>query len=153
MIWLFPGKDVPITAKNICQCLETAKSYASEEMIPKVKYFSSVPYVLQMMEADERGLSWLQSMEIVGVGGAALPAEVGDRMVKAGVNLISRFGSAECGFLLSSFRDFATDKDWQYLRDYNPPSLVDFEVRDGDLAELVVKPGWPHMVWTRSITR
>lgn len=146
MIWLFPGKDVPITARNICQCLDVAKSYASEEMIPKVKYFSSVPYVLQMMEAEEEGLAWLQEMDIVGVGGAALPAEVGDRLVKKDVNLISRFGSAECGFLLSSFRDFVRDKDWQYLRDYNPPSLVDFEPRDGNLAELVVKPGWPHMV-------
>ncbi|KAH3916116.1 hypothetical protein HBI56_037760 [Parastagonospora nodorum] len=145
MIWLFPAKDVPITARNICQCLDVAKSYSSEEMIPKVKYFSSVPYVLQMMESDKQGLGWLQCMDIVGVGGAALPAEVGDRMVKAGVNLISRFGSAECGFLLSSFRDFQLDQDWQYLRNYNPPSLVDFEPRDGDLAELIVKPGWPHM--------
>jgi acyl-coenzyme A synthetase/AMP-(fatty) acid ligase len=146
MIWLFPGRDVPITARNICQCLDTARLYASGEMIPKVKYFSSVPYVLQMMEADEKGLCWLQKMELVGVGGAALPAEVGDRLVKQGVNLISRFGSAECGFLLSSFRDFSADKDWQYLRNYNPPNLVQFEPRDDDLAELVVKPGWPHMV-------
>jgi acyl-CoA synthetase (AMP-forming)/AMP-acid ligase II len=146
MIWLFPGKDVPITAWNICQCLEAAGSYSSEEMIPKVKYFSSVPYVLQMMEADEKGLKWLQGMDIVGVGGAALPTEVGDRMVKQGVNLISRFGSAECGFLLSSFRNFSMDKDWQYLRDYNPQSLVEFELRDDNLAELIVKPGWPHMV-------
>jgi acyl-coenzyme A synthetase/AMP-(fatty) acid ligase len=146
MIWLFPGKNVPITALNICQCLDVAKSYSSEEMIPKVKYFSSVPYVLQMMEEDKKGLEWLQGMEIVGVGGAALPAEIGGRMIKAGVNLISRFGSAECGFLLSSFRDFARDKDWQYLRNYNPPNLVEFEPRDDNLAELVVKPGWPHMV-------
>ncbi|KAF2832024.1 acetyl-CoA synthetase-like protein [Ophiobolus disseminans] len=145
MIWLFPGKDVPITARNICQCLEVTRAYSAEEMIPKVKYFSSVPYVLQMMEANEKGLGWLQEMDIVGVGGAALPAEVGDRLVKTGVNLISRFGSAECGFLLSSYRDFAADNDWQYLRNYNPPSLVDFESRDNNLAELVVKPGWPHM--------
>lgn len=146
LIWLFPGKDVPITARNICQCLDVAKLYSSGEMIPKVKYFSSVPYVLQMMEADESGLHWLRQMEIVGVGGAALPAEVGDRLVKKGVHLISRFGSAECGFLLSSFRNFATDDDWQYLRNYNPPKLVAFEARDDGLAELVVNPGWPHMV-------
>jgi acyl-coenzyme A synthetase/AMP-(fatty) acid ligase len=152
MIWLFPGKDVPITARNICQCLDIAKSYSSEEVIPKVKYFSSVPYVLQMMEADKKGLSWLQNMDIVGVGGAALPAEVGDRMVKAGVNLISRFGSAECGFLLSSFRDFSGDDGWQYLRNYNPPNLVDFVPRDDDLAELVVKAGWPHLVCYTSPT-
>jgi acyl-coenzyme A synthetase/AMP-(fatty) acid ligase len=146
LIWMFPGKDVPITARNICQCLQVAKSYSSEKMMPKVKYFSSVPYVLQMMEADENGLQWLQQMEIVGVGGAALPVEVGDKLVKKGINLISRFGSAECGFLLSSFRDFATDQDWQYLRNYNPPKLVEFEPRDDGLAELVIKPGWPHMV-------
>jgi acyl-coenzyme A synthetase/AMP-(fatty) acid ligase len=146
MIWLFPGKDVPITARNICSSLDVAKSYASTEGLPKVKYFSSVPYILQMMEAEERGLELLRGMEIVGVGGAALPAEVGDRLVKNKVNLISRFGSAECGFLLSSYRDFEADKDWQYLRNYNPPKLVEFEKRDDDLAELVIKPGWPHMV-------
>ncbi|KAI4642096.1 putative NRPS-like protein biosynthetic cluster [Alternaria ventricosa] len=145
MIWLFPGKDVPITARNICECLDVAKTYAATEGLPKVKYFSSVPYVLQMMEADEKGLQLLQDMDIVGVGGAALPAEVGDRLVKSRVNLISRFGSAECGFILSSYRDFAADDDWQYLRNYNPPKLVEFEKREGDLAELIIKPGWPHM--------
>ncbi|KAH7077084.1 male sterility protein-domain-containing protein [Paraphoma chrysanthemicola] len=153
MIWLFPGKDVPITARNICYCLDSAKSYASEEMVPKVKYFSSVPYVLQMMEADEQGLCWLQNMDIVGVGGAALPAEVGDRLVKRRVNLISRFGSAECGFLLSSFREFTADPDWQYLRNYNPPDLMQFEPREDNLAELVVKPGWPHMVTISNSTK
>jgi len=146
LIWLFPAKDVPITARNICSCLYTAQSYATTLGLPEVKYFSSVPYVLQMMEADKRGLGLLQGMEIVGVGGAALPAEVGDRLVKNRVNLISRFGSAECGFILSSYRDFATDHDWQYLRNYNPPKLLDFEKQEDGLAELVIKPGWPHMV-------
>jgi acyl-CoA synthetase (AMP-forming)/AMP-acid ligase II len=147
MIWLFPGKDVPITARNICKCLDIAEKLAANGSCPEVKYFSSVPYVLQMMEADKQGLRALQSMEIVGVGGAALPAEVGDRLVKENVNLISRFGSAECGFLLSSYRDFSSDGEWQYLRNYNPMKLLDFESRDDSLSELVVKPGWPHMVW------
>ncbi|KAF1838624.1 acetyl-CoA synthetase-like protein [Decorospora gaudefroyi] len=145
LIWLFPSKDVPTTARNICKSLNVARSYAATEGLPKVKYFSSVPYVLQMMEADEEGLELLQGMDIVGVGGAALPAEVGNRLVKKGVNLVSRFGSAECGFLLSSHRDSATDREWQYLRNYNPPQLVDFEKRDNNLAELVIKLGWPHM--------
>lgn len=146
LIWLFPGKTVPITARNICKSLEVAASYCSTDGLPAVKYFSSVPYVLQMMESDEQGLSMLQNMEIVGVGGAALPEEVGDRLAKSGVNLISRFGSAECGFVMSSFRDFSVDNDWQYLRNYNPPKLLNFEPRDDGLAELVIKPGWPHMV-------
>lgn len=140
MIWLFPSKDIPITASNLCDCLEVADSYSKAQ----VKYFSSVPYVLQMMEADEAGVAWLRRMDIVGVGGAALPTEVGDRLVKKGVDLISRFGSAECGFLLSSYRDFATDSDWRYLRNYNPPNLLEFEPREDGLAELIVKPGWPH---------
>ena len=142
MIWLFPSKDVPITARNIHGCLKVAELYPHAE----VKYFSSVPYILQMMEADPTGVTLLQRMEIVGVGGAALPAEVGDRLVEKGVNLVSRFGSAECGFLLSSYRDLATDGDWQYLRNYNPTDVLEFEPRADGLAELIIKPGWPHMV-------
>lgn len=146
-IWLFPGKDMPITARNISKCLDVANSCASNETQPRVKYFSSVPYVLQLMEADEYGLEMLKRMDIVGVGGAALPVEVGDRLVRNHVNLISRFGSAECGFLLSSFREFEKDQEWQYLRNYNPTELLTFESRENGLSELVVKPGWPHMVW------
>lgn len=143
---LFPSKDLPITARNICKCLKAANEYATEKEQSHVKYFSSVPYVLQMMASDEDGLAELQNMEIVGVGGAALPTEIGNRLVDQNVNLISRFGSAECGFLLSSYRSFGTDKDWQYLRNYSPTQILDFRNWDDDLAELIVKRGWPHMV-------
>ncbi|CAD0032176.1 unnamed protein product [Aureobasidium pullulans] len=85
-------------------------------------------------------------MDIVGVGGAALPDEVGDRMVGKGINLISRFGSAECGFLMSSHRDYSKDKAWQYLRSDEGAEFLTFEKNEDDLAELVIKPGWPHMV-------
>jgi thioester reductase-like protein len=90
-------------------------------------------------------------MDIVGVGGAALPAEVGDRLVSQGVSLISRFGSAECGFLLSSQRAYSEDKHWQYLRlAVGAEKYLRFEKQpdglDGEgLAELIVLPGWPHM--------
>ncbi|KAK3631936.1 hypothetical protein LTR56_012409 [Elasticomyces elasticus] len=145
-IWLFPGKKVPITAANICKCLQLASR--SEGMDP-VKYFSSVPYVLQMMEQFPEGLQRLQKMDIVGVGGAALPDEVGDRLVKNNVNLISRFGSAEYGFLLSSHRDYGHDKSWQYLRVASgAEKYISFESQQSDaegLAELVVLPEWPHM--------
>ena len=145
-IWLFPGKDLPITARNIGKCLNVANACSSNAQAPAVKYFSSVPYVLQMMESDREGLELLRSMDVVGVGGAALPPGIGNRLVDSDVRLISRFGSAECGFLLSSYRDFTKDKDWQYLRNYNPAELLSFESRGDGLCELVVKPGWPHMV-------
>ncbi|KAK5112939.1 hypothetical protein LTR62_003761 [Meristemomyces frigidus] len=150
MITLFPGKKVPITASNIVKCLDVAASHRKSGQTPPVKYFASVPYVLQMMEADERGLQYLQSMDIVGVGGAALPADVGDKLGNNHVNLISRFGSAECGFLLSSHREYSKDNEWQYLRVASgAEKYLKFETQASDdgqaLAELVILPGWPHM--------
>jgi thioester reductase-like protein len=145
MIWLFPGAGVPITPSNIVHCLKIAEDSQKFQNTPPVKYFSSVPYVLQMMAADEKGLHDLQQMDIVGVGGAALPSEIGDKLVEQNVNLISRFGSAECGFLMSSHRDYAKDKEWQYLRPGEGVDAISFEQRDDGLSELVVLPGWPHM--------
>jgi acyl-CoA synthetase (AMP-forming)/AMP-acid ligase II len=145
MIWLFPGKDVPITAKNINRCLDLAKDHSDHGSVPHVKYFSSVPYVLQMMAGKEEVLDHLRKMDIVGVGGAALPSEVGDEIVKQGVNLISRFGSAECGFLMSSHRDYEQDHGWQFLRPGSAGHLL-FEKREDGHSELIVLKGWPHMV-------
>ncbi|KAF2141900.1 uncharacterized protein K452DRAFT_318826 [Aplosporella prunicola CBS 121167] len=148
LIWLFPGKELPITASSIISCLDTAKAASDRGETPLVRYFSSVPYVLQMMEADSKGLEYLTSMDIVGVGGAALPTEVGDRLVKKGVNLISRFGSAECGFLMSSHRDYAKDKEWQCLRSDFGADKIRFEKQDDGTSELVIMSGWPHKAKT-----
>lgn len=146
LIWLFPGKELPITAANVNSCLETAKLSSDRGEAPPVAFFSSVPYVLQMMEADAKGLRHLKGMDIVGVGGAALPAEVGDRLVGQGVNLISRYGSAECGFVMSSHRDYKLDRDWQYLRSSSGAESLRFEKQDDGTSELIVLPGWPHLV-------
>lgn len=148
MIWLFPGKNVSITATHIIRCLKVARLATNENRSPPVKYFSSVPYVLQMMEADARGLEWLKHMSVVGVGGAALPSEVGDRLVEHEINLVSRFGSAECGFLLSSHRRYDVDHAWQYLRldpKDNPELTFQPQCDDSGLYELVVCPSWPHL--------
>lgn len=144
MIWLFPGADVPITASNALKSLGCARKSAETHQTPEVKYFSSVPYVLQMLAAEDKGLYTLRQMGLVGVGGAALPQAVGDDLVQKGVNLVSRFGSAECGFLLSSHRDYTADKEWQYLRSNASPYLK-FKTQEDGLAELVILPSWPHM--------
>ena len=144
MIWLFPGADVPITASNVLKSLECAQRSVETHQTPRVKYFSSVPYVLQLLAAEEKGLRILRHMELVGVGGAALPQESGDDLVQKGVNLVSRFGSAECGFLMSSHREYGTDKEWQYLRS-NASSHLNFEPQEDGLAELIILPFWPHM--------
>lgn len=166
-VWLFPGHALPITAANVGACLDAAAAAAAakeaeeeEGALPPVGYFSSVPYVVQMLDADASGAGMrrLRSMELVGVGGAALPAEVGDRLVKKGVRLVSRYGSAECGFLMSSHREYETDREWQYLRcDEAGGKHLRFEPGEGDggkgLAELVVSPGWPHMVSGFDVSR
>jgi thioester reductase-like protein len=146
LIWLFPGKELPITATNVNKCLEVAAASAQAGRSPPVKYFSSVPYILQMIAEDKIGLEYLRNMDIVGVGGAALPTEVGDNLVKQGVNLISRFGSAECGFLMSSHRNYEEDEEWQYLRSDAGAEYLKFETNDNGLSELVIKSDWPHMV-------
>ncbi|KAL8994606.1 MAG: hypothetical protein Q9169_005468 [Polycauliona sp. 2 TL-2023] len=99
-----------------------------------------------MVSAEPEGMQMLQSMEIVGVGGAAVPQDVGDSLVNNGVNLVSRFGSAECGFLLSSHREYEKDKEWQYLRSHTLGLLTFEKQQDGSgLSELIIRPGWPYM--------
>lgn len=130
--------------------MEVAEQATTEEKAARVRYFSCVPYVLQMLSNQYSGLKMLKKMDIVGVGGAALSKTLGDRLVEAGVPLISRFGSAECGFLMSSYRDFDTDKDWDYLRYDLHSERLAFEACDDDsgLSELIVKPTWPHLAKT-----
>jgi thioester reductase-like protein len=143
-IWFFPEGHAPITGANIIRAIDFARAHSS---IP-VKYFSSVPYVLQMLCEEYGGIEALQTMDLVGVGGAALPSAIGDKLVNSDVNLLSRMGSAECGFLMSSHRDYADDKDWQFLRAIDDPKLIEFEARENGLSELVVKPGWPFLIKT-----
>ena len=147
MIWLFPGASQPVTTQNILKCISTAKISAKTHHCPPIKYFSSVPYVLEMLSDENDGRAMLKKMAVVGVGGASLSSSVGDSLVSDGINLISRFGSAECGFLLSSHRHFVMDKGWQYLRLPSGTIHLQFEEQnDGSgLSELVVLKGWPHM--------
>lgn len=87
-IHFFPLHRLPVTAANVRRALETAGQ--------SVVYFFTVPYILKLLvEADEVDL--LASMRIVSTGGAPLSDELGERLVKAGVPLVSRYGSSECG--------------------------------------------------------
>ena len=147
LIWLFPAAHVPITTRNVLHCLTAAREATLIASTATVAYFATVPYILQMLADDRDGMEALKEMKIVSVGGAALSPPIGDQLVEQGVNLVSRFGSAECGFLLSSRRDYETDKDWQYLRLSPQSKYLVFEGSADDLddAELIVKQGWPHI--------
>ncbi|KAL9131179.1 MAG: hypothetical protein Q9217_000832 [Psora testacea] len=150
MIWLFPGvQDKPITADNVLRAIDVTERfckdypYGSYEEGARVRYLTCVPFIVEIIAEKPEGLNVLRKMELVGVGGAALSTAVGDRLVGNGVNLISRYGSAECGFIFSSRRNYDTDKEWEYLRLYLSTSLR-LEIQENGLAELVIQ-GWPFM--------
>lgn len=142
MIWFFPKRTMPITSDNIILAVNNARRRSANAC---VKYLSSVPYVLQMLREVEggSGVELLQSMDLVEVGGAPLPPAVGDDLVKSGVKLLSRIGSAECGFLMPSHSIYDEDSEWQYLRVVDDPDLLAFKPREDGLSGLVVKPDWP----------
>lgn len=112
-----------------------------------IKYFLSVPFILAMLSKEQTGIDYLASMNLVSTGGAPLPEPVGDLLVSKQVPLVSRLGSSECGFLMSSHRDFGNDQQWSWLRIEDPltEQLLDFK-EDSDnpgLAELIVTAKWP----------
>jgi len=49
---------------------------------------------------------------------------------------------------MSSHRDYAKDKEWQYLRSSQGSDALSFEKQEDGTSELIVMPGWPHMVST-----
>lgn len=97
------------------------------------------------MTSEEKGLKHLQWIDIVGVGGAAMPSEVGETLTERGVNLISRFGSAECCFLMSSHREYSKVKEWEYLGFAQVGEFLYFKARENGPSELVIQQGWPHI--------
>ena len=142
LIWLFPGiGDVPITGDNVLAAVDAVKK---DNFGTKLSYFTAVPYVLELLAPRSDGCEMLRSMDLVGVGGAAMSTKLGDHLVREqSIHLVSRYGSAECGFILSSFRDIPFDTEWQYLRQYDSQYLR-FEPQEGGVAELVLQ-NWPFM--------
>ncbi|KAJ9479135.1 NRPS-like enzyme [Pseudozyma hubeiensis] len=143
-IFFHPTADPgALSTSAICQAIAACK-------VP-ISYFLSVPYILDMLfaERSDEGRCMLASMQLVSTGGAPLPQQLGDDMVKQGIKLVSRLGSSECGFLMSSWRDFESDKEWNHLRipDQLGQSMLRFEPHDptseGGLFELIVTKEWP----------
>ena len=147
LIWLYPG-EVPITARSLEECIEGAQHAYADTKAPRLIYLSCVPMVLVQLAESPAGLRIMKAMDMVGVGGAAMPQALGNDLVQQGIKLLSRFGATECGFLLSSHREYADDKEWQYLR-YDPETdALKFEPRERGLFELIVGETWPALAKT-----
>ena len=148
-LWTYPEDRAPVTGENVHRFIKAAKEWRSQrdnaERSAAIGYLSCVPFVVQMMSEDGNQLTWLRQMDMVGVGGAAMPAELGDKLVSHEINLVSRFGSRECGFLLSSHRDYPNDKEWQYLRKHEDVNSFYFKEWSDNKSELIVSGLWPSL--------
>ncbi|KAF2210500.1 hypothetical protein CERZMDRAFT_113395 [Cercospora zeae-maydis SCOH1-5] len=116
---------------------------------PDIKILYGVPYALKLLAETEEGCRLLSRLDIVMFGGSACPKPVGDSLVANGVHLVGHYGATEVGQLMTSFRDFENDKQWDWLR--VPEDLLPFlimEERGPGLWELCVKQGWPSKVAT-----
>ncbi|KAJ7257959.1 L-aminoadipate-semialdehyde dehydrogenase [Mycena haematopus] len=138
-ITLFPP-HIPLTSANICAVLKAS---------PPVKQCFAVPYVIKLLGETQEGVAALASFDLVGYAGAAVPDDLGTRLVAAGVNLLSIYGTTETGGLLNSEREMATDKDWNWLRAKG--MILEYlvmEPRGDNTFEAVVKDGYPPKIET-----
>lgn len=128
--------NLPLTSANICRIIRSSPT-------PPVQHFA-VPYVLKLLGETDEGVQTLANFEAVSFAGAAVPDDLGDRLVKAGVNLISFYGTTETGALMTSRREFDSDKGWNWLRAEGPiADYLELIPQGSDTFEAVVKDGWP----------
>ncbi|KAG1858184.1 L-aminoadipate-semialdehyde dehydrogenase [Suillus subluteus] len=139
-LYLFPTGSIPLTSANVIKLLKQA---------PDVESLSGVPLALKILAETTEGLQILKSLKLVMFGGSACPDKLGDFLVNEGVRLVGHYGLTEMGQLMTSFRDFETDKGWNWTRAKGPHVTTNvndylrFEPRGGDTYELFVLDGWP----------
>ncbi|GAA5892683.1 hypothetical protein JCM6882_000555 [Rhodosporidiobolus microsporus] len=135
ILWLFPASDLPLTAPNVMRIINQPQVH--------VDALFGVPYIYKMLEESAEGLERLKQFKLCLFGGSAMPTELGDRLVEAGVRLAGHYGATEVGQLMTSFRDYETDKEWAYNR---PPAALKpylvWEDRGAGTMEAVVLDGW-----------
>lgn len=81
---LFPP-HIPLTSSNIVRIIASSPT--------KPEQHFAVPYVLKLLAETEEGTRCLAGFEAVSFAGAAVPDDLGDRLVGAGVNLFSVYGT------------------------------------------------------------
>ncbi|KAH7120451.1 hypothetical protein EDB81DRAFT_847774 [Dactylonectria macrodidyma] len=104
--------------------------------------FHCVPYALKVLAETPEGIAALAKAKLVLFGGSSCPDDLGDLLVKNDVNIVSHYGATEMGQLMTSNRDPAIDKAWNYVRPLpkTKPYLLFDEITTG-IYELVVLDG------------
>ncbi|KAH7402810.1 hypothetical protein BKA66DRAFT_604348 [Pyrenochaeta sp. MPI-SDFR-AT-0127] len=97
--------SLPVTKQNLTAAIEHVK--------PDLLF--CVPYILKLLGESEEGIRCLASIGLVMYGGSACPDNLGDLLVRNGVNLVGNYGATETGRLMTSVRP-PGDTAWNYLR-------------------------------------
>ncbi|KAF2676380.1 acetyl-CoA synthetase-like protein [Lentithecium fluviatile CBS 122367] len=109
---IYSGKPIyycnyalPLTKQSVTAMLDHVKP----------DLFHCVPYVLKLLAESEEGIQALAKVNFVLFAGSACPDDLGDTLVKRGVNLNANYGATETSRLMTSGRP-AGDDAWNYLR-------------------------------------
>ncbi|CAI9633410.1 unnamed protein product [Alternaria burnsii] len=97
--------NYPITKQNLLATIEHVK--------PDLLF--CVPYVLKLLADSDQGLKALADIDLIMYGGSACPDDLGDNLVKHGVNVCANYGATETGRVMTSVRP-PGDNAWNYLR-------------------------------------
>ncbi|KAI1813894.1 acetyl-CoA synthetase-like protein [Poronia punctata] len=100
--------ELPLTAEHLVAALKEIK--------PEICH--TVPYVLKLMAERQDGIEVLKQCKFVTSAGARTPDELGDRVVREGVNLGMIFGLTEVGHMGDSIHREPGDDSWAYVRPY-----------------------------------
>lgn len=76
---------LPLTSANICRVIRNSPTRPEQHF--------AVPYVFKLLGETEEGIEALASFDAVSFAGAAVPDDLGDRLVARGVNLFSQYGT------------------------------------------------------------
>ncbi|KAF1970887.1 acetyl-CoA synthetase-like protein [Bimuria novae-zelandiae CBS 107.79] len=97
--------NFPITKQNLLATIEHVK--------PDLLF--CVPYVLKLLADSDQGIKALADIDLIMYGGSACPDDLGDKLVKHGVNVCANYGATETGRVMTSVRPPGDDA-WNYLR-------------------------------------
>ncbi|UZP36435.1 hypothetical protein NXS19_004251 [Fusarium pseudograminearum] len=122
--------DRPLVAEAIFNGIDATGS----------RCLTTVPYVLKFLAEEVGGIERLSNLDFVSVGGAAVPDDLGQSLIDAGVNLKTTYGQSESGILMLPVID--EDKQWGWLEPMeHAEPYMRFEPAEGDLYHLVILPG------------
>jgi acyl-CoA synthetase (AMP-forming)/AMP-acid ligase II len=128
------NQALPMTADNLIAAIQAARPQA----------IHTVPYALGLLAEKPRGVECLKACKFVTAASARTPDELGDRLVRAGVELGVVYGTTECGLAGDTMRRVAGDDSWDYIRLYpNVRKFIDMRLIGNGQYECVYLAGHP----------